>query len=81
MDYLLGTCENCDVDNLPIYRVEEEGYSNILVSWKHYSPEKILTKKGEEKKKLIFLYKFSSSTEFIGYLKPKLQYFMHHNFV
>jgi hypothetical protein len=79
--YLLGICENCGVDNLPICHVEEKGCSNILISWKHYSTKKILTKKGEEKKKLRLLYKSSSFVEFISYLKLKLQYFMHHNFV
>jgi hypothetical protein len=36
-DYLLGTRENCGVNNLPICLIEEEGCFNILVSWKHYS--------------------------------------------
>lgn len=49
-DYLLGTCENYGVDNLPIYHVEEEGCSNIMFSWKHYSTKKILTKKGKRSK-------------------------------
>jgi hypothetical protein len=69
------------VDNLPICHVEEEGCPNILVSWTYYSTKKILTKKGEEKKKLILFYKSSSSAKLINYLKPKLQYFMRHNFV
>ncbi len=33
-------------------------------------------KKGEEKKKLKFMDKFTNSREFIQYLKPKLQYFV-----
>jgi len=36
-DYLLGTCENCGVDNLPICLIEEENCFNILVNWKYYS--------------------------------------------
>jgi hypothetical protein len=71
-DYLLGTYENCGVNNLPICHVEEKGSSNILVIWKHYSTKNILTKKGEEKKKLILFYKSSSSIKLICYLKPKL---------
>jgi hypothetical protein len=73
-DCLLGTYENYGVNIFPICLLEEKGSSNILVSWKHYSIENILTKKGEEKKKLIFLHKFSSFDELINYLKLKLQY-------
>jgi hypothetical protein len=73
-DYLLGTYENYGVNIFPICLLEEKGFSNILVSWKHYSIENILTKKGEEKKKLIFLHKSSSFDKLINYLKLKLQY-------
>jgi hypothetical protein len=41
----------------------------------------MITKKGKEKKKLKLISKSMSSIEFIDYLKPKLQYFVHHNFV
>jgi hypothetical protein len=44
------------VDNLPICPIEEKGYSNILVIWKHYSTKNTLSKKREEKKKLIYFF-------------------------
>jgi len=78
---LLGECENCGVENLPIYPVEKDALSNSSISWKHFSFKKIITKKGKEKKKLKLVFKSTSSIEFIDYLKPKLQYFVHHNFV
>jgi hypothetical protein len=43
--------------------------------------ETIVTKKGEEMKKLKLMDKSTNSKEFIQYLKPKLQYFVRHNFV
>jgi hypothetical protein len=52
-----------------------------LMNWKCFSLEKIVTKKGEEKKKLTLVYKSTSSVDFIQYLKPKLQHFVCHNFV
>jgi hypothetical protein len=51
------------------------------ISWKCFFLKTIVTKKGEEKKKLKLVYKSTSSIELITYLKPKLQYFVHHNFV
>jgi len=78
---LLGECENCGVENLPIYLVEKDALSNSSISWKQFSLKKIVTKKGKEKKKLKLIFKSTSSIEFIDYLKPKLQYFVHHNFV
>jgi hypothetical protein len=42
--------------------------------------ETILIKKGENKK-LKFMHNFIISREFIQYMKPKLQYFVHNNFV
>lgn len=43
--------------------------------------ETIVTKKGEEKKKLKLIYKSTRSNELIEYMKPKLQYFICHNFI
>jgi hypothetical protein len=61
--------------------VEEERSYGHLVNWNHFSLEKIVTKKREEKKKLTLVYRYASSTNFIQYLKPKLQDFVRHNFV
>jgi hypothetical protein len=78
---LLSECDNCQVENLPFCPMEEEGSFGHLVNWKHFSLEKIVTKNGEEKRKLTFVYKTTSSADFIQYLKPKLQHFVRHNFV
>jgi hypothetical protein len=43
--------------------------------------EKIITKKGEERKKLQLVYKKTTSNQFLSYLKPKLQEFVRHSFV
>jgi hypothetical protein len=47
---LLGQCEHCGVENLLIYPI----------SWKHFSLEEIVTKKGEENKELKLVYKSMS---------------------
>jgi hypothetical protein len=60
---LLIECENCGVENLAICPIEEEGISRHLVNWKHFSFQTILTKKGEEEKKLIVVYKSTTSVE------------------
>lgn len=80
-DCVFGKCQDCGVDNLTFCLVIEEGTSNALVHWKHFSMETIVTKKGDKKKKLKLMDKFTNSKEFIWYLKPKLQYFVCHNFV
>lgn len=72
---MLGECENCGVENLPICLVEEEGSFGHLVKWKHVSFQNIVTKKGEEKKKLTFVFKSTPSSDLIKYLKSKLQFF------
>jgi hypothetical protein len=71
-DHLLGTYENCGVDIILICLIEEKCFLNILMSLKHYCIKKILTKKGKENKKLIFLHKSSSFDKLINYIKPKL---------
>ncbi len=77
----MGDCDLCGVNNLPIYPIEGEGSSNAMVKWKHFCMEQIVTKSGEEKKKLKLIYKFIIFGELLEYLKPKLQFFVHHNFV
>jgi hypothetical protein len=52
-----------------------------MVHWKHFNLEKIVTRSGEEKKKLKFIHKLTNSNELIQYLKAKLQFFVCHNFV
>jgi hypothetical protein len=79
-DFAFGGCEHYNVNNLALCPIEEEGTSCTLVQWKHFSMETIITKKGE-KKKLKLMHKSTISKEFIQYMKPKLQYFFHHNVV
>ncbi len=69
---MLGDYDYCGVDNLFFCPIEEEGSSFALVSWKHFNMEEIVTRNGEEKEKLKFFYKSTSSREPIEYLKPKL---------
>jgi hypothetical protein len=80
-DCVFRDYEYCGVDNLPIFLVEKEGAFFALISWKHFSMEKIMTRTGKEKKKLKLIYKSTTSDELVQYLKPKLQYFVYHNFV
>jgi hypothetical protein len=60
---LPSECENCGVENLAICPIEEEGTSRHLVNWKHFSSQTILTKKGEEEKKLTVFYKSTTFAE------------------
>jgi hypothetical protein len=73
--WLLWCQEFC---TLPNWR---RGDLIAIVSWKHFNMENIVTKKGEEKKTLKLIYKSTNSNELMQCLKPKLQYFVCHNFV
>ena len=80
-DYLFGTCVNCGVEYLPICPIEEDGGSNSFEKWKHFAMETIITRKGEEKKKLQLIYEETTLEKLISYLKPKVQAFVRHTFV
>jgi hypothetical protein len=69
------------VHNLAFCLNEEEGTSSAVVCWKRFNMEKIVTKKVEEKKKSKRMHLETNSNELIEYFKPKLQYFVRHNFV
>jgi hypothetical protein len=47
---VMGECELCGVENLPICHVEEEGSSTGIVKWKLFSMEEIVIRSGEGKK-------------------------------
>jgi hypothetical protein len=47
---LLGECENCGVEILPICPIEENTLLDFPISWKRFSLKTIITKKGEGKK-------------------------------
>jgi hypothetical protein len=77
----MGVCDLCGVDILLVYLVEEEGSSSAMVKLKHFSMENIIIRREEKRKKLRLFYKSIIFSELIQYLKPKLQFFAHHNFV
>jgi hypothetical protein len=81
LDCVFGKCENCGMENLAICPSKEDGSSFTLISWKHFNMETIVIKKGEERKKLKLSYRSTKNNELIEYLKPKLQYFVRHNFI
>jgi hypothetical protein len=59
---MFGTCGNYGVDNLALFLDEEDGTSRVVVYWKCFNMEKVLTEKGEEKKKLKLLHMQINST-------------------
>ncbi len=71
-DHMFRTCDNCGVDNLTLCLDEEKGTSSAIKSWKQFSMEKIVNKKGEEKKKLKMMHMEINSRKLIQYFKPKL---------
>ncbi len=78
---MFGICKDCDVDNLALCPNEEEGTLGAIGFWIHFTMEKVVKKKGEEKKKLKLMHMETNSMEFILALKLKLQYFVRHNFI
>lgn len=48
---MFGTCENYGVDNLALCIDEEKGTSFVVVCWKRFSMEKVVTKNGLRKRK------------------------------
>jgi hypothetical protein len=55
-----------------------EGIDFVQMKW--YALEETQARNGKTLKKLTFVYKETSSDEFITYLLPKLQHFAKHNF-
>jgi hypothetical protein len=55
-DYMFGTCGNYGVENLVVYLDEEDDHSSSIICLKCFSMEKVVSKKGEEKKKLKLLH-------------------------
>ncbi len=76
----MGDCDLCGVDNLPIYLVEEEGSSNAIGEMETFFYGTYYYQKWGGKK-LKFVSKSIVSSELMEYPKPKLQFFVHHNFV
>jgi hypothetical protein len=66
---------------MAICPIEADGSLITLVKWKHFSMGQIIPQRREEKKRLQLVYKCIIYSELIAYLKPKFQFFAHHNFV
>jgi hypothetical protein len=77
---LLGECDKCGVNVLSLCPKEIEGFDDQVVTWKQFSFQQTMSMVGKPKKKLTLIHK-SIVNELIACLKPKLQYFVHHNFV
>lgn len=60
------------VDNLALYPDEEEGTSSVVVCWKCFSMEKVVTKKQKEKKKLKLMHMETNAKELLLTFKAKL---------
>ena len=78
---LFCECDLCGVETLLVCPFEEDEILERHISWKQFAMETITIQKGETWKKLALIYKSTTSVEFIQYLKPKLEYFIKHNFV
>ena len=79
---LMGECDKCGVEKLFKFCENElQGSGSALVDWRRFSLEETISKKGKSLKRLTLVYKKTTSDEFIDYLKPKLDFFVKHNFV
>jgi hypothetical protein len=76
----MGDCDICSVETLSFYI--EKYHSIEIVSWKCIGYEVVgITNEGKEKKAPKMHWKNSATVDFIKYLKPKLQYFVFHNYI
>jgi hypothetical protein len=81
----MGLCNNCGVSKLPLYPLEVLSIGNsesFLLQWKCF--EKTIvgqTEARQPKKRIREVYKNTSVSEFLEYLKPNLTKFVTHNFV
>ncbi len=79
---LLGECHNCGVDKLPLCPNEVIGNSNYKVSWRCFEIGVVRqSKDGQPRKRIREVFKETSTTKFLTYLKLNLQKFIKHNFV
>ncbi len=65
---------------LPLCPKEIEGFGDHVVAWRLFSLRQTLLVVGKPQKKLTLIHKSAFVNELIAYLKPKLQYFVRHNF-
>jgi hypothetical protein len=84
-DCFMGLCNNCGVSKLPLCPLEVLPTGNsepFLLQWKCF--EKTIvgqTEAGQPKKRIREVYKNTSVSEFLEYLKPNLTKFVTYNFV
>jgi hypothetical protein len=77
----MGDCSSYGVENMPLCEFKEDRCESTILNWRRFALEETISKKGKPLKKLILQYKRTPPDEFLDYLKPKLQYFVMHNFV
>jgi hypothetical protein len=83
-DCLMGTCDDCGVENLLLfYPLEIEANSDETLYWKKF--EKVVVginpRTGKEKMKVREQFKETSLADFVSYLKPTVQDFIRHNLI
>lgn len=78
----MGTCNACGVGILPLCPVEVQGRPDVTVKWRCFQNEVVgATEDGQAKKKIQEVFKQTSVSEFLDFLRPKLAKFVAHNFV
>jgi hypothetical protein len=78
---LLGTCGDCGLKLLPVCNDELDNADGVLIEWRRFALEQTTSKKGKVSKKLTLVYKKTFPDVLLEYMRPKLQYFVKHNFV
>jgi hypothetical protein len=81
---LFGECDKCDkcgVNLLPLCPKETKGSDDYVVTWRRFVLGQTMSVAGKPQKKLNLIHNAIPVDELNAYLKPKLQYFVHHNFV
>jgi hypothetical protein len=77
---VMGTCADCGISKLMICPLESSTSTNV--SWKCFENEVIgVTRDGRARKRIVEVYKETSSEVFFEYLKSKLPQFVRHNFI
>ncbi len=78
---VMGDYDLCGVNSLPIYHIWGGGVLKCHGEMETFFYGTNCYQKWGGKKKLKFVYKSIDSSELLEYMKPKLQFFVHHNFV
>ena len=80
---LMGECEDCGVETLPLCPHELSSEEEPKLRWKQFSYVQIGMDRetGKPKKRLQEVYQETSPVLFINYMKPKIAAFIKHNFI